>query len=241
MVTAEAARGAEPSRPKRVRAGKQRKLAECVFKKGFVTETVDPLVDEMWIARIGGKTPFGDLRNQWRRQHCRTLNPYGDSENCPYDEKDCARAFYAAVREVARAVDRAGELQRPVGYFIRVAKSSAARRADEAVGRRAASAMMRRTSILLSDDEEKPHPTPPAPQPHDDAGRLGNPHPLGESPGSTGGDSMAGGARVPGPAADRPGAVPRRRDGPVSVGDLFGSLELGPRERRPEDGPEGPR
>lgn len=57
----------EPTPRRRKRAGQQRKLAECVFKKGFVTEQVDPLVDELWKVTFGGKTPFGDLRNQWRR------------------------------------------------------------------------------------------------------------------------------------------------------------------------------
>lgn len=235
-----AARGTKPSTPKRRRTGKQRKLAECVFKKGFVTDQVDPLVDEMWKASIGGKTPFGDLRNQWRRLHCRTLNPYGDSENCPYDEKDCARAFYAAVREVARAADRVGKLDRPVGYFTKVARTYAARRADEAVGRRAQVAMMRRTFVPPS-HEATPDQAKTTTQPrHDPRGVAGAQRP-GEGARPPGGAALDGGAGHAAPAPDRPGAVPGSGHGPVAVGDLFGSLELGPRQGRPEDRAEGSR
>ena len=121
---------------------RQRKLAECVFHAGFVVTTIDPQVDKMWKARIGGKTPFGDLRNMWRRHHCRTLNPFGDSERCPYPEEECAKTFLEAVVRTVNARPRV-----PVGYFIKVAKTMGAVRADEAVDKRAATARLRRTNV----------------------------------------------------------------------------------------------
>lgn len=223
----------------------RRKLAECVFRKGFVTEQVDPLVDEMWRMTVGGKTPFGDLRNMFRRHHCRTLNPYGDSENCPYDEKDCARAFYVAVRETCRA-HRSHKLLAPVGYFIRVAKSSGARRADEAVGLRAAAARARlgRTVVPLSPpDAPSAHglPTQATEEPHLDPGGLvdpvqhrADPRPEGGLRGveRDGGEPARGDESPTHPGVDRRDADPRlpgSAAGPVSVGDLFRSLALGPR------------
>jgi hypothetical protein len=119
----------------------------CIFYKGFVTEVIDAKVDKLWKDGFGVvRVPFGDLRNMFRRHHCRTINPYGDSERCPYDKKECAYAFLEAVQLTVNARPRV-----PVGYFIRVAKSTAAIRADEAVERRAATARLRRTDV---------HPTP---------------------------------------------------------------------------------
>lgn len=117
---------------------------ECIFRKGFVTEVIDKKVDELWKLGIGGKTPFGDLRNMWRRHHCRLLNPYGDSDRCPFDKKECAYAFLEAVQQTVHARPHT-----PVGYFIKVARSSGAVRADEGVERRAAAARLRRTDVHL--------------------------------------------------------------------------------------------
>ena len=78
----------------------------------------------------GGKVPFGDLRNQWRKQHCRTLNPYG-SDDCPWDKRDCIKAYSDAIDKMFRA-----KPDKPVGYFIKVARVDAARRADEGVDKR---------------------------------------------------------------------------------------------------------
>lgn len=78
----------------------------------------------MWRTTFKVKTPFGDLRNQFRRQHCRTLNPYG-SDTCPYDRDVCALAFMDAVRVTCDAKPKV-----PVGYFRKVAKTMGAIRAD---------------------------------------------------------------------------------------------------------------
>lgn len=96
----------------------------CVFStKSILTE--DETVDKMWKKAFGERTPFGDLRNQFRRQHCRTLNPYG-SDTCPYAEAACARAFYKSILVTVRAHPKV-----PVGYFRKVAKTEASIRADE--------------------------------------------------------------------------------------------------------------
>jgi len=110
----------------------------CVFHKGFITEKVDPTVDREWKDAFRVRAPFGDLRNMWRRHHCRLLNPYGDSERCPFNEHECGLAFLDAIRTVTIA--RPGS---PVGYFIGVAKRSGAVRADLGVERRAIAARLR--------------------------------------------------------------------------------------------------
>ena len=96
----------------------------CLFSTKFA-KPVDEVVDNRWTTAFGGRTPFGDLRQQWRRQHCRTLNPYG-SDTCPYPMQSCADAFLDAVSITSRARPKI-----PVGYFRTVAKMEAARRADE--------------------------------------------------------------------------------------------------------------
>lgn len=93
----------------------------CVFSTAFVREQVDPRVQEAFAAG-GRKAPFGDLRQQWRKQHCQTLNPY-TSDTCPYPPEDCALAFLAAVEHAA---DKAS----PVGYFRKIARTMALDRAD---------------------------------------------------------------------------------------------------------------
>lgn len=218
------------------RAGKTTpriKPAECVFRKGFVTEVIDYKVDGLWKAGLGGKTPFGDLRNMFRRHHCRTLNPYGDSERCPFEKKECALAFLEAVQLTVNARPHT-----PVGYFIRVAKSTAAIRADEAVERRAAAARLRRTDV---------HPEPPAyadPAPPQatqgsEPGGVGSAPPDGSRARPGGDEGVAERARTPAPATYRMDPLPRRGNGAVSVGELLGRLAPRPREGRPEDRGEG--
>jgi hypothetical protein len=97
----------------------------CVIAHSRVRGSVDPWISQLWLRMIGGKVPFGDLRNQWRKHHCRTLNPYG-SDTCPYQPDDCVTAFAQSAEVMIRAQPRS-----PVGYFMKVAKMSAAKRADE--------------------------------------------------------------------------------------------------------------
>lgn len=159
----------------------------CVFAQAYVRDTVDPWINDEWRGTIGGHPPFGDLRNMWRRHHCRTLNPYG-SESCPYQPTDCARAFQEDVATVCMVRPRV-----PVGYFIKVAKSSAARRADEKPLTR--DTVSRATLETQTQGSARPS----------DAGAPARGTGQGQPP------------------------VSGARSGPVSIGDLLGSLDLGPR------------
>jgi hypothetical protein len=94
----------------------------CVFYGGM-SDHVDELIQQEWQAKYGVGAPFGSLRKEWRRAHCRTLNRYG-SEDCPYPVNNCADAFYRAVHG---SLDAAYD---PRTYFISVARSSALERAD---------------------------------------------------------------------------------------------------------------
>jgi len=123
----------------------------CVFAQPDI-KAVDKTVQELWIETFGRKPNFGDLRNQWRRHHCRTLNPYG-SESCPYTYASCARSFLEAAEVTAAAKARV-----PTPYFGKVAKTTAAKRADEKPLNRGltpsvSSATFTRTGVL---DEERP-------------------------------------------------------------------------------------
>lgn len=102
----------------------------------------------MWKSTFGvSRTPFGDLRNQFRRQHCRTINPYG-SEGCPYNTDTCALAFMDAVRVTCDARPKV-----PVGYFRKVAKTMGAIRADSKP-----LARERGRIFVLVGDEDEPNP-----------------------------------------------------------------------------------
>lgn len=98
---------------------------KCVFHQPSVRGSVDPWISTEWPRAVGGKAPFGDLRNQFRKQHCRTLNPYG-SEDCPYDQHACVSAFSRCVEATLKAMPK-----KPMAYFIKVARMDAAKRADE--------------------------------------------------------------------------------------------------------------
>ena len=102
----------------------------CIFSTKIVHDAIDPWISTRWEQTLGGKPPFGDLRNQWRKQHCRTLNPYG-SEDCPFDQTDCAMHFQEAVKKTMLARPKS-----PVGYFRTVARMDAAHKADEGLTRR---------------------------------------------------------------------------------------------------------
>jgi hypothetical protein len=98
-------------------------------------EQVDPRIKAEWEAQRDDKPKWGDLRNTFRREHCRTINPYG-SENCIFKPEDCAIAFLKGVQQSMGA-------RNPHGYFIKVARSSGSLRADESVEIKAQRARMR--------------------------------------------------------------------------------------------------
>lgn len=94
----------------------------CVFHTKFLQQEVDPRVDQLW----PGKTPFGDLRRTWRMRHCATVNPYWDSEMCPYPASNCALAFLAAVQTATFT-----GVRNPMGLFRTLARSDGLRRLED--------------------------------------------------------------------------------------------------------------
>jgi hypothetical protein len=118
-----------------VRYPRTRATWPCVFDSDFVREQVDPRILTAWEAQRSDKPKWGDLRTTFRREHCQTINPYG-SETCPFRAEDCAIAFLKGVTASLGA-------RNAHGYFIRVARSMAAARADEGVRMRAEKARMR--------------------------------------------------------------------------------------------------
>jgi hypothetical protein len=94
----------------------------CIFKDPIATERLDPAVKKLWESRRDDRPKWGDLRTTFRRDHCRTVNPWG-SETCPFKVEECALAFYRSIEQSLKA-------RNPYGYFIRVCRSSGAARAD---------------------------------------------------------------------------------------------------------------
>lgn len=184
----------------------------CCFREPIVREVIDPHVHDEWRAAFGVKAPFGNLRRIWKQRHCETINPYGD-EYCPYDKSDCATAFLQAVQ-----VTCAQAKNSPTGYFRSVAQTSALKRADEKPMARA----------TFTPDE----------RPRQSRRRTGGQRPrhgrLPVGPQEPGPDE-SGAAAVP----VEPSTLRRTVTRPVSVGQVLGSLDLGPRERPADDGTEG--
>lgn len=182
-------------------------LWPCVFGTDFVRDQVDPRVKAEWQASRADKPKFGDLRNTFRREHCRTLNPYG-SESCPFRPEDCGIAFLKAVQDSLGA-------RNPHGYFIKVARSSGALRADMAVEDRAHTAKMRTNAR----ERAVGGPDRDGPREGSDRGVAGDRLRDAVEPVEAGSDE---GLR-------RPVSRPQR------LGSLLGSLDLGPRQGRDAD------
>lgn len=191
----------------------------CVFNGDFIREQIDPRVKEEWTAHRTDKPKFGDLRNTFRREHCRAVNPWG-SETCPFREEDCAIAFWKAVAESLGA-------RNAHGYFIRVARTSGALRADMAVARRADDARMR-THAATRAPEARPvgGPDRPGVPTRSEAGMAEDGSPPAEGAAESG--SGEGGVR-------RPLSRPRL------IGDLLREADLRsrPRPGQERDGDEG--
>jgi hypothetical protein len=171
-----------------------------------LAKSVDADVDAEWRSAYHSRPPFGDLHNQWRRQHCRTLNPYG-SEDCPYPIEACARAFLDAVWVTSMA-----QATKPGAYFMKVARTSAAVRADQAQENRRKGLTDRPVygSIIRTGvpDEE----------------------PETERPGESGASTSS--------TEERPG-LHSPQDRPLSIGEVLGQIDLGPRAKARGDGKKG--
>lgn len=169
---------------------------KCMFHTKFLRDQVDPRVDQLW----PGKTPFGDLRRTWRMRHCATVNPYWDSEMCPYPASNCALAFLAAVQTATMT-----GVRNPMGLFRTLSRSDGLRRLEDKP---------------LARDQARGEEGPslsrvaaggPEPRPGSDAGGGGHTE-----------DHVRGARR-----------------GPVSIGDVLGSLNLGSRQGPASDGSQG--
>ena len=95
----------------------------CVFRSRFIREEIDPRVKVLWERTTGQSAPFGRLRMNFQREHCRAINPYGGE--CPYREEECGTAFLAAVQNSLLPW-----ITDPAAYFVKVARSSGIERAD---------------------------------------------------------------------------------------------------------------
>jgi hypothetical protein len=93
----------------------------CVFRHPIIRESVNPQLH-----RIDPATPYAAFQKVFRSEHCATLNPYG-SESCPYSKEDCALAY---LRDAQHTLWNANPKTR-IGYFRKITRSSAAKRADE--------------------------------------------------------------------------------------------------------------
>jgi hypothetical protein len=96
---------------------------KCIFHTAFIREQIDPRVKDLWPTE---KVPFGDLRRTWRLRHCATVNPYWDSEMCPYLASNCALAFLAAVQSATSV-----GVRNPMGLFRTLARSDGLRRLED--------------------------------------------------------------------------------------------------------------
>lgn len=104
-------------------ARKPNRRYPCIFVGPGVRAT-DDRIQTAWKARHGQGAPFGSLRQEWRRQHCAVINPYG-SDGCPYTIDQCISAFEAAVMATLEPQVIDSRV-----YFISVARSRGLERAE---------------------------------------------------------------------------------------------------------------
>jgi hypothetical protein len=172
----------------------------CFFREHVVSAGVGAAVVKGW-----PKAPFGILRGMWRRQHCQRLNPYG-SDTCPYPKFKCGQEFLLAVRISANAKE-------PTRYFSKVARSAAARRADN-------------KPLVREDASQVPYRT-------DEQERPGHTENRSEGPISGRRDHAdQGDLAAEGPSLRSPDHRPQR------IGELLGQIDPRPHQRRAKNGSE---
>jgi len=96
-----------------------------VFRGTYIKD-IDRHVQHHWAKRFIAGALFSRLRLSWKEQHCRTVNPYR-SIDCPYEERDCALAFWKCVEET---IHDATDAKHAVGYFRVLAKRLALDRVE---------------------------------------------------------------------------------------------------------------
>jgi hypothetical protein len=175
----------------------------------IATERLGPAIKRLWESRRSDRPKWGDLRNTFRREHCYRVNPYG-SETCPFRDADCAMAFYAAVESSLYATN-------PHGYFKAVCRSTGAARADLGAELRA----RMRTDVTIEGAVDRTGPPGVRAGPRD---RLrAEPEP-----------PVVRGMETP----DTVRGVRRMATGPVPLGDVLRTFDLGSPARPRRDGDE---
>jgi hypothetical protein len=182
----------------------------CIFRGRFIRDQVDPRVKELWEKTTGKPAPFGRLRLNFQREHCRSINPYG-SEGCPYREEECALAFLSAVQNSLLPW-----VEDPAAYFVKVARSGGIERADN--------------KPLAREHHREEGSGQPGVARRDlqprHGGRVAAVRGVHPSQGP-----------VP-EVLDEEDHLRRARSRPDAIGALLGSLNLGPRQAAPADGSE---
>jgi hypothetical protein len=163
----------------------------------------------LWRKTTGKAAPFGRLRLNFQREHCRAINPYGGE--CPYREEECGSAFLSAVQNslLPWVAD-------PAAYFVKVAHSSGVERADN------------KPLAREKHREKEPGHAGDAPVRF----RTGS----GGDVGSIGG-TQAGRPGEP-LLPEEADHLRRAADRPQSIGNLLGSINLGTRQGPVENGSE---
>lgn len=99
----------------------------CIFRRPEIRQDVNPRLQRAYRAHIkpDGHPPYSALQGLWRKEHCRTINPYG-SESCPYEPRDCVLAYYQASM---KAMEEPG-VRSVTGFFRVLAKRYGLERSD---------------------------------------------------------------------------------------------------------------
>lgn len=93
-------------------------ISRCLFTHE-IFHSVDDAVDRLYKER-GKRAPFGDFRRTWWRYHCLQLS---GPDNCPYEPRDCALAFY-------RVAQLSVDATRPGAMFRVIARDHAVKRLE---------------------------------------------------------------------------------------------------------------
>ena len=189
--------------PRRKRPARQ----SCVFRGRFVREQIDPRVKVLWERTTKKPAPFGRLRMNFQREHCRAINPYGGE--CPYREEECGLAFLAAVQNSLLPW-----IEDPAAYFVKVARASGVDRAD-------------RKPLTREMHREEGSGHPGDARSGNQAGHVG-------SSGLAGGSGLA--QARPAPVVLEETSLRRSHARPESIGNLLGSINLGTRQDGSTDG-----
>jgi hypothetical protein len=183
----------------------------CVFRGAFVREQVDPRVKTLWESTTGKPAPFGRLRMNFQREHCRAINPYG-SDDCPYREEECAMAFLGVVQSVLLPW-----IADPAAYFVKVAKSTGIDRADN--------------KPLARERHREEGSSDTGRSRRGSAARYAGDPPLG--------NSKRGDRTGAAPVFLEETDLHRSHARPQSIGDVLGTLYAGAREKPSADRTEG--